>query len=163
MTKEAETKTKAPSDDLPVGAVSRSRRKDAKPAAEAVSAPEWVMPDAEVGDVVLWGPDQGGPLESMAVITRVYDRGVNLAVLEPGFINVNPFEGVRHNDDPERHAVRSTAVGVWKHTPQRDRLDELMVRFGTVVSVVQLLVSRVEELESQLGVGQTPAPPATAP
>lgn len=95
--------------------MSKSHTREPKPGVPEV--PAYRMPPIELGDVVLWhaAPDES-PVCS-AVVTDVAGETVALSLLHRNFYNMEPKDGVRHHDHPDRAIVHSTEAGCWSHRP----------------------------------------------
>lgn len=88
-----------------------------KPKIEEPEKPKYVMPEVEVGDVVLWHDSGEAEPTAMALVQAVGTETLSLAVSGEGYQNFLVKSGVRHKDHPNKEIVRQTGEGVWTHRP----------------------------------------------
>lgn len=67
--------------------------------------------------MVLWssGPDDE---PAPAVVTRVGNKTLSLAVMQPSMASLDPRDGVRHRSDPDVKVADLEDSGVWDYIEQ---------------------------------------------
>lgn len=108
---------------------------------------EWKAPDVSKGDIVEFSRDPHSPDWYPAIVNQVDYRQVVLGVFQPYVPAAQPFDGVRHADDPEI-SVRPGIIessGIWRHTGLSvNRLGDMEARLKALESKME----RVEQFAS---------------
>jgi hypothetical protein len=84
-----------------------------------IEAPKYQMPHVEMGDIVLWHAAPDEPAVCAAVVTEVCNEGICISLLHRNMYNMEPKDGVRHKDHPDRALIFSTEAGCWSEKPSR--------------------------------------------
>ncbi len=74
----------------------------------------YAVPDVQIGQTVYWYPDnKRSQKPSVAFVTDVGVRTVDIAMLQHGIPQVFCKEGVRHIDDPKARESEVNQNGCW--------------------------------------------------
>jgi hypothetical protein len=88
-----------------------------KEAVKPDEKPAYEMPPVELGDTVLWHASPEEPPVCSAVVTDIGHETINCSCLHRNFYNMEPKDGVRHKDHPNRDIIATTEQGCWSHKP----------------------------------------------
>lgn len=118
---------------------------------ETAKAPGWQMPPVSVGQIVYWwmdGTKQNGQAAFTAVVTKVFGRCVNIAVIPDMQKNFKLSDAVRHIDDPDSKIDQVRESGCWEHTPQTEELMALRHELGMAKLHIDALRKRVDRIKA---------------
>ena len=87
----------------------------AKAKESKIEAPRYKMPPVEMGDIVLWHAAPDEPAVCAAVVTEVCSEGINVSLIHRNMYNMEPKDGVRHKDHPDRKLIETTEAGCWSN------------------------------------------------
>lgn len=88
---------------------------------------EFVMPKAEMGDIVIWYPDGANTNNAhIALVLQVNQATLNINIFQPDRYNMTPKDGVRHTSDPRAKAAEMKENGSWDFTPRTKRTEALL-------------------------------------
>ena len=84
---------------------------------------DYVMPKADIGDIVLWYPEgETTQKPAPAIVTDISDRQLCLTIFMRDARIPDPRTTVRHVTDPLLHHNHiQRKAGGWKHRPDKDR------------------------------------------
>lgn len=90
---------------------------------------EFVCPDVQVGDTVLWSPDGGGR-PTPALVTAIgrkgrYQSRIDLQVIHPEVLSLDIRTGCPHRDDPKQRVTEDELLGKWHLGPMHGRFTDL--------------------------------------
>lgn len=104
---------------------------------------EFQMPEAAIGDFVLYYPHLGSEA-NLGIVIRSGARALTLWVIAPGLGGVEKFS-VHHKDDPGiQENAEWAKFGAWEHRPRDSRMSILMEK-------VSLLERKLDVLEPKKG------------
>lgn len=96
----------------------------------------WEMPEANLGDTVIYRAHEGA-VGSMAFVAKVGKDTLELWVLSPGYGGVDK-PSVHHKDDPRLADQREwKKFGTWEHRPRDPRLAILTERVSALEKAIQ--------------------------
>lgn len=102
------------------------------------------MPRIAQAKTVLWFPDRHLNDPFTAIVTRVHDRAIDLAIILPDNSQFYVRTGVRHRNDPDGEIIDRSGDGVWDFPEDQDS--------GLLLNMAKAfreLASRVERLEKK--------------
>ncbi len=75
-------------------------------------------PRVAIGDIVFFYPDASRSATPVpAIVTAIGEETLCMAVILKDAMSLQPFDGVRHLDDPKLSAQESVVSGAWDYTP----------------------------------------------
>ncbi len=103
------------------------------------------MPRIAQAKPVLWFPDRHISEEShTALVAKVGDRSIDLAIILPDSTNFVMKTGVRHRNDPDGEIIDRSGNGVWDFAEEQDA--GLLVNMA---KAIRELAARVDRLEKK--------------
>ncbi len=105
---------------------------EGSPGTKSYVPPQWQMPKAKVGQVVLWSWNRDGE-KSAAFVVKTSPMAVELLVHVASLKDHVIKTGVRHVDDPFLYKHPEHDGGCWCHTEDHERFERLMANFEEVV------------------------------
>ena len=90
--------------------------------------PQWQMPKAKVGTVVLWSWNRDSE-KSVAFVMKAGTSAVELLVHVASVKDHVIKTGVRHVDDPFLYKHPEHDGGCWSHTKKHERIERLLKNF----------------------------------
>ena len=87
----------------------------------------FTAPKVRVGDIVFWYMDGvRGANPRPAIVTGIWHRSLNLAIISENMATFKVMDSVRHVDDPTSRIDEFSQAGAWDITPQHRELAVLM-------------------------------------
>ena len=132
------------------------------------SKPPYVMPEAKVGQTVLFSKGPDDPRTSIGFVMSVSPRCLGINVLDENWANLKPTDGVRHVSDPDlNHPSRGPMImeegGVWRYTEEtlenqelRRLVEELSQRLEAHTAVLKEQLDGQAEIISRLSRDRSP-------
>ncbi len=102
------------------------------------------MPRTSQSKSVLWFPDQNTQDSYTALVLKVDDRSIDIAVLTPESVTFHIKTGVRHRNDPDAELIARSRAGVWDFS--EDDNSKLLL---DMAKAIKGLGDRVERLEKK--------------
>lgn len=102
------------------------------------------MPRIAQSKPVLWFPDRHLPECYTALVTRVDDRSVDVAIILPELVTLQVKTGVRHRNDPDGEIIDRSRNGVWDF-PEDDGNSKLLVDMARHIAGLRERVDKLEK------------------